>query len=201
MKTIVLASNNQNKIKEISKLLEEFNIEVKSLKELGLGDPIEDGQTFEENAIIKAKYAFDKTGLPSLADDSGFCVESMNGFPGLCSARFADAAGGHEKAMEMISKCINPNNKKSNFITAMAFVYNKDGNETVETFEGKLDGDFVYPPRGNNGFGYCPCFLPNGYSETFGEMANEVRTKMNHRAIALNKFIEFLKDGNNINFI
>ena len=80
MDKIILASNNQNKIKEISKLLEPFNVEVKSLKELGLGDPIEDGKNFQENSLIKAKYDFEKTGLPSLADDSGYCIESLNDF-------------------------------------------------------------------------------------------------------------------------
>lgn len=102
MRTIILASNNANKIKEIGELLKPFNVEVKSLKELGLGDPTEDGKDFAENALIKARYAFEKTGLPSLADDSGFCISSLNDFPGLCSARFAEASGGYEEAFSHI---------------------------------------------------------------------------------------------------
>ena len=116
MKTIILASNNQNKIKEISKLLEQFSVEVKSLKELGLGDPVEDGKDFQENSLIKSRYAFEKTGLPSLADDSGYCIDSLNNFPGLCSARFSKACGGYPEAFKILNECINPNNTKSHYI-------------------------------------------------------------------------------------
>ncbi|HSQ97311.1 MAG TPA: non-canonical purine NTP pyrophosphatase [Rickettsiales bacterium] len=194
MKTIVLASNNSNKIAEISKLLSEFGIEVKSLKDLGLGDPIENGKTFTENALIKSNFAFEKTGLPSLADDSGFCVDSLNGFPGLCSARFAKACGSYEESFKIINECINPINKKANFITTLSFIYkNSTGQRIEKIFEGKLDGNFTYPAKGTNGFGYCPCFTPNDYLETFGEMLDEQRMKINHRAIALNKFIDFIK--------
>lgn len=194
MRTIILASNNANKIKEIGELLKPFNVEVKSLKELGLGDPTEDGKDFAENALIKARYAFEKTGLPSLADDSGFCISSLNDFPGLCSARFAEASGGYEEAFKIINGCINPRNKGAYFVTFLAFVYRDDSGKVIEkTFDGKIDGEFVYPSRGSHGFGYCPVFMPKGYKDTFGEMENELRTKINHRAIALDKFIKFFK--------
>lgn len=192
MKTLILASNNANKIKEIRELLKEYNIEVKGLKELGLGDPVEDGKTFQENALIKAKYAFEKTKLPTLADDSGFCIDSINNFPGLCSARFAEAVGTYPEAMKILNDCINQNDKKAHFTTCLAFI-DEQGREYI--FEGVLDGEFVYPPRGTNGFGYCSCFTPKGCSETFGEMSNEKRIKINHRAIALKKFLEFLKES------
>lgn len=193
MKTIILASNNQNKIKEISKLLEQFSVEVKSLKELGLGDPVEDGKDFQENSLIKARYAFEKTGLPSLADDSGYCIDSLNNFPGLCSARFSKACGGYPEAFKILNECINPNNTKSHYITCLSFIY-KTNNQVIEkVFEGRIDGSFTYPSRGENGFGYDPTFLPDGYDKTFGELPNELRMTINHRARALNKFFEFFK--------
>ena len=193
MKTIILASNNQNKIKEISKLLEQFSVEVKSLKELGLGDPVEDGKDFQENSLIKARYAFEKTGLPSLADDSGYCIDSLNNFPGLCSARFSKACGGYPEAFKILNECINPNNIKSHYITCLSFIY-KTNNQVIEkVFEGRIDGNFTYPSRGENGFGYDPTFLPDGYDKTFGELPNELRMNINHRARALNKFFEFFK--------
>lgn len=195
MKTLVLASNNVNKIKEIGSLLKDYDIEVKGLKELGLGDPVEDGKSFAENAMVKAKYAFDKTGLPTLADDSGFCVNSINGFPGLCSARFAESAGGYPEAMKILNDCSNINDKSAHFITSLAFIYKKGDKIEKQFFEGIIDGKFTYPARGTNGFGYCPCFTPNGYSETFAEMSNDERIKMNHRAIALKKFLDFFKEN------
>ena len=194
MKEIILASNNVNKIEEIGNLLSDFDVKVRSLKELGLGDPIEDGKNFKENSIIKAKFGFEQTGLPALADDSGFCVDSLNDFPGLCSARFQEACGSYEEAFKVIDKCINPKNKNAHFVTSLAFVYKNATNDTIiNTFEGKIEGEFIYPGRGNNGFGYCPVFLPNGYNQTFGEMDNDLRKSINHRKIALDKFLEFFK--------
>lgn len=196
MKEIILASNNVNKINEIGNLLSSFNVKIRSLKELNLGDPIEDGKNFEENALIKAEFGFRETGLPTLADDSGFCIDSLNDFPGLCSARFAEACGSYEEAFRILDKCINPKNKKAHFVTYLAFVYkDNNGNIVKNTFEGKIDGKFVYPGRGNNGFAYCPVFLPNGYNQTFGEIENEVRKNMNHRKIALDKFLKFFEEN------
>jgi XTP/dITP diphosphohydrolase len=195
MEKIVLASNNGDKIKEINNDLQKlFSIEVKSLKDLGLGEPDENGTTFQENALIKARYAFDKTGLPSLADDSGFCINSLNDFPGLCSARFIKSVGGIEEAIRILGECINPKDKRSYFVTYLAFIYKNENNEVIEKiFEGRLNGQFTFPARGNNGFGYSPCFTPDGYNKTFGEIEDSVRCKMNHRALALGKFFSFLK--------
>lgn len=193
MKQIILASNNDNKIKEINNLLKLFNIEAKGLKELKLDSPIENGNDFTENALIKARYTFNKTDLPTIADDSGFCIDSMNGFPGLCSARFAEACGSYSEAFRIINECINPINRKACFITCIAFIYKDENNNIIEkVFEGKIEGEFIYPGRGNNGFGYCPVFLPNGFEQTFAEMSNSLRTKINHRRIALDKFIKYL---------
>lgn len=194
MKTIVLASNNENKILEFKRLLNPFGVNIKTSKELGLIDPIEDGATFAENSLIKARFAFSKTHLPCLADDSGLGLNGLNGFPGIASNRFAKACGNREKSFYILNECLSENNKKANFTTCLSFIYEKDGEIIEKTFTGISEGEFVYPGRGENGFGYCPCFLPNGYNETYGEMTNEFRTKINHRAIALKKFIEFFSD-------
>ncbi|MDQ5983425.1 MAG: dITP/XTP pyrophosphatase [Eubacteriales bacterium SKADARSKE-1] len=193
MKTIVLASGNENKILEIKSLLGPFGVNIKTSKELGLSEPIEDGKTFAENSLIKAKAAFSKTHLPSLADDSGFCIDGLNGFPGLASNRFAKAAGNYENACHILNECLNENNKKAYFICCISFIYEKSNEIIEKTFTGTFEGEFVYPGRGKNGFAYCPYFLPNGYSQTFSQMPDELRTKINHRAIALNKFLEFFK--------
>ena len=197
MKEILLASNNKNKIKEISELLSPFNITVRSLKDLNIREPIEDGKSFAENALIKAMNGFTASGgIPTLADDSGFCIDNFNDFPGLYSARFAEACGGYEKAFEVIDKCLLCEfDKKAHFITCLSFVHldENTGDKIIKkTFEGIIKGQFIYPARGNNGFGYCPVFLPNRHKETFGEMTDEYRTSINHRRKALNKFLKYL---------
>ncbi len=188
---IILATNNENKVRDMNKLLQPFNVEVQSSKELNLGEPIEDGKDFIENSLKKARYAFEKTGLPSLADDSGYCIDSLNGFPGLCSSRFSKACGGYPEAFKVINECISPVNKKSYYITAIAFIYEKDGKIIEKTFEGKIEGSFTFPARGEGGFGYDPTFTPDGYDKTFGEIENEIRISINHRGIALKKFFEY----------
>lgn len=194
-KILVLASNNPKKIKEINELLKDFDVEVKSLKDLGLGEPVEDGKTFAENALIKARYGFENTGLPTLADDSGFCINSMNNFPGLCSARFIKAVGGEEKAFEVINSCINSKDKSCFFICDIAFVY-KQNNQVIEKiFEGKVNGDFIFPAKGDGGFGFDPVFMPDGYDKTFAEIP-EVKAKISHRKKGLDQFLEFVKNNN-----
>lgn len=191
---IVLASHNENKVKEISQLLEPLGIRVKSLNDFSLQPPEETGNDFKQNSFIKAMYAFENTGLPSLGDDSGFCVDSLNDFPGLCSARFAEALGSYESAFEILNKCINPENEKCHFVTSLSFIYKHEETIKSEYFEGRVNGLFTYPARGSNGFGYCPVFTPDGFSQTFSELSDDVRTKINHRYKALEKFVVFMKN-------
>jgi XTP/dITP diphosphohydrolase len=197
MKEIIMATSNLHKIDEFQKILNVFDIKIKGLKDLGIESPEENGKDFIENSLIKSRYLFEKTGLPSLADDSGFCVESLNDFPGLCSSRFSDACGSYEKAFEIISKCINPNNKNASFKICLSFVYKDKKEQIIEKyFEGEIKGQFVYPDRGENRFGYNPVFQPNGYDKTFGELDDDVRLSLNHRRIAVDKFLEYLKSIN-----
>lgn len=193
MKDIVLASNNKHKIEEIKDLLKDFNVNIQSLKDLNLGEPVENGTTFLENAIIKAKYVFEKTGLPTLADDSGFCLEALNGFPAISSARFIKAVGGEEQAFEILNKCLDNRSKKAFFITNLAFIYKNKNNEVIiKNFEGRIDGSFIYPSRGEFGFAFDHVFIPDGYNKTFAEIP-EVKAKIGHRAIASKEFLKFFK--------
>jgi XTP/dITP diphosphohydrolase len=194
MRTMFLASSNKNKIREISLPLKSMAINLKSLEDVALESPDESGKTFEENALLKADFGFEKTGLPTIADDSGFCIESLRGFPGIFSGRFAEKNGGYQRTMRLLNELLKNENKKSYFIAVIAFIdRNSSGKMEKHIFRGRVDGNFVYPPRGNNGFGYCPCFMPDGSGITYGEMDNERRMESNHRSVALNKFIEFIR--------
>ena len=196
MNAVVVASGNKGKIMQIKKFFLEHNVDVniKSMKDFDVEEPVENGKTYAENAIIKARYTFNITGLPTLADDSGLNIDFLNGFPGLVTGRFAEACGGYEKSFEIISKCLENSSKTVSFSTAVAFIYKKDGKIIEKVFDGKITGEFVYPPRGKNGFGYCPCFRMSGYDKTLAELPDDEISKINHRATALKKFIDFFKE-------
>lgn len=191
---IVVASGNEGKIIQIKEALAELDIEVKSMKEFNIEEPIENGKSYSENALIKARNVFQRCNLPTLADDSGFELEELNKFPGLVSGRFADACGGYENSFEILEKCITEN-RRAKFCTSMAFVFEKNGKVMEKIFDGNIEGKFVYPPKGTNGFGYCPCFKPDGYNKTFAEMDDELRENINHRSVALRRFSEFFKNN------
>ncbi|MBQ2671882.1 MAG: non-canonical purine NTP pyrophosphatase [Clostridia bacterium] len=196
MNKLVVASENEGKIFQIKNFLSEYdvNINIKGMKDFDINSPIENGKTYAENALIKARHTFKITGLPTLADDSGLNIDFLNGFPGLVTARFAEACGGYEKSFEIISKCLEGSSKRISFSTAVAFVYEKGGEVIEKVFEGKINGEFVYPPRGENGFGYCPCFKMDGYDKTLAELSDEEIVEINHRSIALKKFMDFFKN-------
>lgn len=190
---ILVASTNKNKICQIESKLSSLGVDVLNMSDFNIDEPVENGKTYEENAIIKAENAFLKTGMPSIADDSGFELEYLNGFPGLVSARFAKACGGYERAFEVLNGCLGEN-KRGSFKTSIALIYNEKGKTIKKTFEGTLKGKFVFPPRGENGFGYCPCFKSEGYENTMAEISDSLREKINHRAIALEKLYNFLEE-------
>jgi len=205
----LLASNNAGKVREVGELLKDSHVEIKTLKDLGLDNPVENGRTFVENSLIKARYGLEKTGLPTLADDSGFCIDCLNDFPGLFSARFAESCGalrndllndGSNHLYTSDSPCfkiLNDMIKRSNgdnrahFTTCLAFVYRRSNKVEEKTFEGVCEGKFVYPPQGDNGFGYDPVFMLNGHNKTFAEISGEEKNRVSHRATALKKFKEF----------
>jgi XTP/dITP diphosphohydrolase len=171
---IVVASHNRGKIREIVDLLGPFGFDVRSAADLGLPEPEETGDTFEANAILKAKAAAEASGFPALADDSGLAVEALGGDPGIYSARWAGPDKDFARAMrnveEKVQASATPEDRRAHFVSALALAM-PDGN--VETFVGRVDGTLVWPPRGSLGFGYDPMFLPDGHKRTFGEMSAE----------------------------
>jgi XTP/dITP diphosphohydrolase len=187
---LVIASHNQGKVREIRALLEPLNIEIIGASELGLEEPEETGQTFIENAELKASIAAKRSNHPALSDDSGFAVAALGGAPGIYSARWAGADKNFGHAMERVSAALlasGSSNRVSEFICALTLAW-PDGH--CESFEGRISGEVVWPPRGDRGFGYDPIFTPLGHSQTFGEMDPAEKHAMSHRAIAFNQLLE-----------
>jgi XTP/dITP diphosphohydrolase len=173
---VVIATHNPGKLREMRELLAPYGIEARSAGELGLGEPEETGRTFAANARIKALAAAKATGLAAFADDSGFCVEALGGEPGIHSARWAGPDKDFRGAMNRIQTLLiqrgarEPAQRRAHFVAALCLAW-PDGH--TETFEGRVDGVAIWPPRGNRGFGYDPLFLPDGFDRTFGEMDAE----------------------------
>jgi XTP/dITP diphosphohydrolase len=189
---LVIASHNEGKVREIGELLAPYGIETISAKELGLPEPEETGTTFVANAELKARAAADLSGLPALSDDSGLCVDALNGDPGIFSARWAEAPAGRDfaEAMRRVESAIAASgpdpSRDAHFVCALALAW-PDGH--VEWFEGRVDGTLVWPPRGDRGFGYDAMFLPEGGSETFGEMDPAAKHAISHRADAFRQLV------------
>jgi XTP/dITP diphosphohydrolase len=168
---VVAATHNRGKLAELHDLLDPHAITLVSAAELDLPEPEETGDSFVANALIKARAAA-ASGLPAISDDSGICVAGLDGAPGIYSARWAGGGGkDFGSAMARIEAELQargaPKPWRAWFVSALAIAW-PDGH--VETFEGRVDGDLVFPPRGASGFGYDPCFLPDGHTRTFGEM-------------------------------
>jgi XTP/dITP diphosphohydrolase len=186
-KQLIIASHNPGKVREINDLLNPFGIMIRSASELSLEEPEETGDTFVTNAILKAEAAAHAAQLPALADDSGLVVEALGGDPGIYSARWAGPGKDFTVAMEKIETLLKPESvRTAKFVCALALAW-PDGH--VETFEGLVKGDLVWPPRGLLGFGYDPMFLPNGRVETFGEMNQVEKHTISHRADAFGKLV------------
>ena len=173
---LVIATHNAGKLAEFRELLAPHGVAVLSAGELGLPEPEETGTSFAANARLKAEAAVRGAGLPALADDSGLCVEALDGAPGIFSARWAgpgkDFAGAMARIEALLAErdAAAPAARRAHFIAALALVW-PDGR--IEAVEGRVDGTIVRPPRGGRGFGYDPVFLPDGYDRTFGEMSAE----------------------------
>jgi XTP/dITP diphosphohydrolase len=194
---LVIATHNPGKLREIAELLKPLGIDCVGASELGLPEPEETGVTFVDNADLKARAAADLSGLPALADDSGICVDALGGKPGIFSARWAEDADGSRNfglAMERTWQAledIGPDaSRDAHFACALAIAWPNDGQ--AESFEGRVDGQLVWPPRGERGFGYDPMFVPAGFEQTFGEMEPAEKHAMSHRARAFAKLVEAL---------
>lgn len=185
----VLASHNKGKLKEMAAILGELGIEVASLPE-GAPEPEENGATLEENARIKAKAAADFTGLPVIADDSGLCVDALGGAPGIRSARYCEGTDADRNAF-LLKNMEDKEDRACRFVCAIACVL-ADG-ETV-TVRGECAGELLHENHGAGGFGYDPLFYVPEYECTFGELAPEVKNRISHRARALGRLRDVLKD-------
>jgi XTP/dITP diphosphohydrolase len=165
---IVIATHNAGKLREMRELLAPYGVEAVSAGELGLGEPEETGSDFGSNALIKARAAARAANLPAFADDSGLCVDALDGAPGIYSARWAGEGKDFAAAMARVEEEVKgASSRRAHFVSALAVVW-PDGEEAV--FEGKVFGDLTFPTRGTAGFGYDPCFTPDGHARTFGEM-------------------------------
>ncbi|MDI6026942.1 RdgB/HAM1 family non-canonical purine NTP pyrophosphatase [Corticibacterium sp. UT-5YL-CI-8] len=199
---IVVASHNAGKLREFADLMAPFGFEAKSAKDYGLPEPDETGTTFEENAYIKAFAAAKATGLPALSDDSGLVVDALDGAPGVYTANWAELPDGtRDFAMAMqrtetalLERGATEAADRSGRFVAVICVAWPDGH--AEYFRGEAEGTLVWPPRGGDGFGYDPVFLPMGYEKTFGEMTAQEKhgwtpgqaEALSHRARAFQKF-------------
>ena len=190
---LVIGSHNKGKLREIATLLAPFGVSVSSAADHGLVEPEETEDSFVGNARIKAHFAAKATGLPALSDDSGITVEALDGAPGVYTADWAETPQGRdfpmamEKVWRLLEEKSAPLPRKAAFNCTLCLAW-PDGHD--EIFEGRVDGQVVWPMRGTNGFGFDPVFLPDGESETFGEMAPERKDAMSHRAEAFAKFVQ-----------
>ncbi|GLQ05271.1 RdgB/HAM1 family non-canonical purine NTP pyrophosphatase [Sneathiella chinensis] len=190
---LIVASHNQGKVREIRDLLEGYGVEPVSAGELGLPEPVEDGDTFIANAEIKALAAAKASGMIALSDDSGFAVDALNGDPGIYSARWAGPEKDFGLAMRAVEDkleacgAVDEVQRTASFICALTLAW-PDGH--VESFEGRVKGHVVWPPRGDKGFGYDPVFRPIGQDVTFAEMDPAEKHAISHRADAFRQLID-----------
>ncbi len=188
-KKLVVASHNPGKMREIADLIAPWKLEAIPASSLNLPEPEETETTFQGNALLKARAAARATNLPAIADDSGLCVDALNGAPGVFSARWAGPSKDFALAMREVHERMQSSASRSqhaHFVCALAVAW-PEGDESV--FEGRVAGHIVWPPRGKLGFGYDPFFVPNGFAETFGEMLPARKHAMSHRAHAFTKFV------------
>lgn len=190
---LLIATHNQGKLEEMAHLLDPFGVSVVGAAELDLVEPEETETTFAGNARIKAKAAVEATGLPAMSDDSGIEIGALDGAPGVYTADWAETPNGRDFVMAMtrawneLEAAKAPEPRTACFCCTLALIW-PDGHE--ELFEGRVPGRIVWPMRGDNGHGYDPIFVPDGYDITFGEMDRWEKNKISHRAKAVQAFVE-----------
>lgn len=190
MKQIVFATNNKHKLEEIRSILDNA-LNILSLDDINCHEDIpETGSTIEENALIKARYIKEKYGYDCFADDTGLEIKSLNNEPGVYSARYAGNDHNSEKNMQKVLENLKGKNDRSAYFrTCIALI--TGNNEYL--FEGKIEGEIITEKKGESGFGYDPIFVPDGYTQTFAELGNDIKNKISHRALAVKKLINFLQ--------
>lgn len=190
MKTIVFATNNSHKLKEVSEILDQ-KIRIVSLNEISCTDDIpETAETLEGNALLKAQYVYKKYGLDCFADDTGLEVEVLNNMPGVHTARYAGEDCNTEANMAKLLQALDgETNRKARFRTSISLII--EG--TVYYFEGVVNGSIAREKQGSEGFGYDPIFIPEGYNQSFAELGEEIKNKISHRALAVERLLSFLR--------
>jgi XTP/dITP diphosphohydrolase len=184
---LVIASHNPGKVEEIAALLAPFAVESIAAGSLGIPEPEETGDSFEANSALKARAAAAASELPALADDSGLVVPALSGAPGIYSARWAGPAKDFRVAMERIHRELGDKDRNASFVAVLALAW-PDG--PTELFRGEVEGSLTWPPRGDQGFGYDPIFIPQGATLTFGEIDPVEKHRISHRARAFAKLVE-----------
>ncbi len=196
MKKFILASRNEHKIVELRETLGDLDIELVSALDVEeLGEVEEDKLTLQGNAMKKARYVFEETGLPALADDTGLEVDALDGRPGVFSARYAgENASYQDNTHKLLAELVevDDRNRLAQFRTVVAFI---DDSGDEHFFEGICRGKILKEPRGEKGFGYDPVFQPEGYEETFAELESEEKNKISHRGRAIQKFYKWLRSS------
>jgi len=187
---LCFATNNSHKLKELQELLDGQYV-IKGLKDIGCNEDIaETGQTLEENSRIKAQYVDSRYGISCFADDTGLEVASLDGQPGVYSARYAGQHGDSEANIELLLKNLaGATDRRARFRTIFTLILNS---EQVQ-FEGIVSGNIIGEKRGADGFGYDPVFVPDGYSRTFAEMSSSEKNEISHRGVATRKLVKYLK--------
>jgi XTP/dITP diphosphohydrolase len=193
-KRLLIATSNPGKVRELRAMLEGLPIELVGLDQFDVEEVAETGSTFRENAELKASGYARQTGLPALADDSGLEIAALGGRPGVLSARYGGDGLGYDKKMEMLLAEIEESgsqDRSARFVSAVA-VADVSGN-ILDTKVGTCHGLLAPRPRGSQGFGYDPIFIPDGYDQTFGELSDEIKAQISHRARAFREIIPFLR--------
>jgi XTP/dITP diphosphohydrolase len=189
---LVIATHNKGKLREIAELLAPFGIEVVSAGDLGFEEPEETEDTFAGNARIKAHFAAKASGLPALSDDSGIMIDALDGAPGVYTADWAETPNGRDfpmamkKVWDLLEEKNAPEPRTARFCATLCLAW-PDGHD--EIFEGTIEGRIVWPMRGEHGFGFDPIFLPDGETETFGEMDPERKQAISHRTDAFRQLV------------
>jgi XTP/dITP diphosphohydrolase len=193
---LLIATSNLGKLREVKSYLNSLKITLKDLNDFpSLEPPVEDGDTFADNAIIKAKFYSSRTKLWSLADDSGLEVDALGGRPGVFSARYAGERATDEERISLLLselKSVSDAERTARFVCALAFC-SPDEN-VIKLTIGKCEGHIAKEPKGTNGFGYDPIFIPQGFDKTFGELSTQVKQNFSHRGRALSEFSQFFSD-------
>ena len=188
---LVFATNNAHKLEEVAAILGD-QVELLSLNDIGCQTDIpETAETLEGNALLKSSYIYKNYHLDCFADDTGLEVETLNGAPGVYSARYAGGEGHDAQAnmLKLLHELDGKENRKAQFRTAISLIL--DGKEYL--FEGVIKGEIIKEKRGDSGFGYDPVFMPEGYDRTFAELGNDIKNQISHRALAVQKLCEFLQ--------